>query len=359
MRQPFVGAVAAPGDSPMTASPWWAPHVYAERRPLLLARSRITAAVRKWFEFRSFVEAETPILQVSPGNEAHLHAFKTELVADDGSATPLYLHTSPEFAAKKLLAAGEPRLFTFARVFRNRERTALHHPEFTMLEWYRANEPYGTLIEDCAALMAAAAEVSGTTRFIHRGREADPFAAPERVTVDQAFRWFANIDLLATLHDRDALAAAAREQEIRVADDDTWADIYSRVLVERIEPNLGIGTATVLDEYPVSEAALARPTAHDPRVAERFELYVCGVEVANAFGELTDPVEQRKRFEMEMTEKERVHGERYPIDEDFLSALGQMPPASGIALGFDRLVMLATGAPRIEDVLWTPVADPK
>jgi lysyl-tRNA synthetase class 2 len=342
----------------MTVSPWWATHVYADRRPLLLARSRITAAVRKWFEFQSFVEAETAILQVSPGNEAHLHAFKTELIDDEGRGTPLYLHTSPEFAAKKLLAAGEPRLFTFARVFRNRERTALHHPEFTMLEWYRANEPYGTLIEDCAALMADAAEAAGTTRFVHRGREADPFAAPERVTVDQAFRWFANIDLLATLHDRDALAAAAREQEIRVADDDTWADIYSRVLVERIEPNLGIGTATVLDEYPVSEAALARPTAHDPRVAERFELYVCGVEVANAFGELTDPAEQRKRFELEMTEKECVHGERYPIDEDFLAALGQMPPASGIALGFDRLVMLATGAPRIDDVLWTPVTVP-
>ncbi len=341
----------------MTASPWWAPHVYADRRPLLLARSRIAAATRKWFEFQSFVEAETAILQVSPGNEAHLHAFKTELLADDGTAAPLYLHTSPEFAAKKLLAAGEPRLFTFARVFRNRERTALHHPEFTMLEWYRAEEPYGTLIEDCAALMAAAAEAAGTKRFTHRGREADPFATPERVTVDQAFRWFANIDLLATLHDRDALAAAAREQEIRVADDDTWVDIYSRVLVERIEPNLGIGTPTVLDEYPVSEAALARPTAHDPRVAERFELYVCGVEVANAFGELTDPVEQRKRFIAEMDEKERVHGERYPIDEDFLAALGQMPPASGIAMGFDRLVMLATGAPRIEDVLWTPVVD--
>jgi lysyl-tRNA synthetase class 2 len=343
----------------MTVSPWWAPHLYADRRPFLIGRARITAALRAWFAARDFVEAETAILQVSPGNEAHLHAFATELIGEDARRTPLYLHTSPEFAAKKLLAAGEPRLFTFARVFRNRERSPLHHPEFTMLEWYRANEPYGTLIEDCATLLAAAAQAAGTKRFAFRGREADPFAPPERLTVADAFARYANIDLLSVLDDRDALAAAATGQGIRVAADDTWADIFSGVLVERIEGKLGIGRATILDEYPASEAALARPAPHDRRVAERFELYVCGVEIANAFGELTDPAEQRRRFESEMAEKERVHGERYPVDEDFLAALGEMPPASGIALGFDRLAMLATGAQRIEQVLWTPVAEPQ
>jgi lysyl-tRNA synthetase class 2 len=341
----------------MISSPWWVPHVYADRRPFLMARARITAAVRAWFAARDFVEVETATLQVSPGNEAHLHAFATELVAPDASRAPLYLHTSPEFAAKKLLAAGEKRLFTLARVFRNRERGPLHHPEFTMLEWYRADEPYVALIDDCAALLAAAAEATETKEFVYRGRAADPFAAPERLTVAEAFRRHADIDLLATFDNRNALATAAKRQGIRVAADDTWADVFSRVLVERIEPKLGIGRATVLDEYPLSEAALARPTAHDPRVAERFELYVCGVEIANAFGELTDPAEQRRRFESEMTEKQRVHGERYPLDEDFLAALGQMPQASGIALGFDRLVMLATGAQRIEQVLWTPVAE--
>lgn len=341
----------------MTVSPWWAPHLYTDRRPFLLSRARVAAALRAWFAARDFVEAETAILQVSPGNEAHLHAFATELIGDAGRM-PLYLHTSPEFAAKKLLAAGEPRLFTFARVFRNRERSALHHPEFTMLEWYRANEPYDVLIDDCAALLAAAADAAGTTRFAFRGREADPFAKPERLTVAEAFARYANIDLLSTVDDRDALAAAAAGQGIRVAADDTWADIFSGVMV-RIEPKLGIGRATILDEYPTSEAALARPTARDPRVAERFELYVCGVEIANAFGELTDPAEQRRRFEAEMAEKERVHGERYPLDEDFLAALAHMPPACGIALGFDRLAMLATGAQRIEQVLWTPVAEPQ
>jgi len=343
----------------MISSSWWAPHVYADRRPFLLARNRISAAFRAWFGAKNFMEVETAILQASPGNEAHLHAFATELVSPDASKARLYLHTSPEFAAKKLLAAGEKRLFTFARVFRNRERGALHHPEFTMLEWYRADESYGVLIDDCAALLAAAAEAAGTKSVSFRGRAADPFAAPERLTVAEAFRRYADIDLLATLDDREALAAAAKGQGVRVADDDTWADVFSRILVERIEPNLGIGRAAILDEYPVSEAALARPTAHDRQVAERFELYVCGVEVANAFGELTDPAEQRRRFESEMAEKERIHGERYPLDEDFLAALGQMPPASGIALGFDRLVMLATGAQRIEQVLWTPVADPQ
>ena len=342
----------------MTVSPWWAPHLYTDRRPFLLSRAGVAAALRAWFAARDFVEAETAILQVSPGNEAHLHAFATELIGDAGRM-PLYLHTSPEFAAKKLLAAGEPRLFTFARVFRNRERSALHHPEFTMLEWYRANEPYDVLIDDCAALLAAAADAAGTTRFAFRGREADPFAKPERLTVAEAFARYANIDLLSTVDDRDALAAAAAGQGIRIAADDTWADIFSGVLVERIEPRLGIGRATILDEYPTSEAALARPTARDPRVAERFELYVCGVEIANAFGELTDPAEQRRRFEAEMAEKARVHGERYPLDEDFLAALAHMPPACGIALGFDRLAMLATGAQRIEQVLWTPVAEPQ
>jgi lysyl-tRNA synthetase class 2 len=337
------------------------PHVHADRRPFLEARGRIVARLRDFFRARDFIEVETAILQVSPGNEAHLHALSTGVVGPGGERAPFYLRTSPEFACKKLLAAGERRLFDFARVFRNRERGALHHPEFTMLEWYRAEEPYEALTVDCAALLAAAAEAAQARQFSFRGRSADPFAPPDRLTVAEAFERFAGIDLLATLPegeaDRAGLAAQAWAADIRLADDDTWADIFSRVLVERIEPRLGLGRPTILSEYPVVEAALARPKASDPRVAERFELYVCGVELANAFGELTDPAEQRRRFESEMTEKERVHGERYPVDEDFLAALALMPQASGCALGLDRLVMLATGASRIEQVLWTPVAE--
>ncbi|OYX30525.1 MAG: EF-P lysine aminoacylase GenX [Caulobacterales bacterium 32-69-10] len=337
------------------ASPWWSPDRHADRRPFLVARGRIKSALRGWFEAGGFTEVEAAALQVSPGNEAHLHAFATEAVSGSGERTPLYLHTSPEFACKTLLAAGETRIFDFARVWRNRERGPLHHPEFTLLEWYRAGEPYTVLMDDCGALMALAAETAGARRFTWRGHEADPFAEPERVTVAQAFDRFAGIDLLAN-PERDGLAAAATAGGVRVADDDSWADVFSKVLTQRIEPRLGIGRATILCEYPTAEAALARPTDHDPRVAERFELYACGVELANCFGELTDADEQRRRFEAEMAEKARVYGERYPIDEAFLAALAVMPSASGAALGFDRLVMLATGATRIEQVVWTPVA---
>lgn len=345
-----------------TASPWWMPHVHADRRPRLLLRNAISATVRDWFAHRDFIEVETATLQVSPGNEAHLSAFATEAIGADGSRQPLYLHTSPEFACKKLLAAGEQRIFSLGAVWRNRERGPLHHPEFTMLEWYRVGETYESLMRDCAELLALAAQRAGAKRFSFRGREADPFAEPERLSVADAFMRHAGIDLLATVAadgstDRAALHSALTKAGLRTAPDDNWADLFSRVMVEKVEPSLGQGRATILYGYPISEAALARPSADDPRVAERFELYCCGVELANAFGELTDAVEQRRRFAAEMDEKERVYGERYPLDEDFLDALTIMPQASGAALGFDRLVMLATGAQKIEDVIWTPVAN--
>lgn len=347
----------------MTAqSPWWSKDRHADRRPRLIARNRIRAALRAWFEAEGFTEVEAAALQVSPGNETHLHGLRADWMAPDGTSRPYYLHTSPEFACKKLLAGGETRIFDFARVFRGRERGALHAPEFTMLEWYRAGEPYEALMADCARVLVLAAEAAGAGRLSFRGREADPAAEPERLTLAEAFDRFAGIDLLATIPggqpDTEALAAAARAAAVRTAPDDSWTDVFSRVLVERIEPQLGIGRATILYEYPVCEAALARAKPGDPRVAERFELYACGVELANAFAELTDPAEQRRRFEADMEEKARIYGERYPIDEDFIAALAEMPPASGIALGFDRLVMLLTGALRIDDVQWTPVAPP-
>ena len=342
--------------------PFWLPGRHADRRPFLLARGRIATAVRAWFVARDFLEVETAALQVSPGNETHLHAFATELISPGGERRPLYLRTSPEFACKKLLAAGEMRIFDFARVFRNRERGALHHPEFTMLEWYRANEPYETLMDDCAALIAEAARAAGAKQFTFRDKTIDPYAAPERVTVTEAFERHAGVDLLATVSngqsDGKKLAAAAAKAGVAIAADDSWGDIFSRILAERVEPQLGIGRATLLYEYPLPLAALARSKPGSGKVVERFELYACGVELANAFGELTDVAEQRARFETAMAEKQRIHGERYPVDEDFLAALAAMPPACGSALGFDRLVMLATGAQRIEQVIWTPVVEP-
>jgi lysyl-tRNA synthetase class 2 len=340
-------------------SPWWTRARHADIRPFLAARSAITRAVRTWFDEQGFAEVETGILQVSPGNETHLHAPRTELHRADGARATRYLRTSPEFACKKLLAAGEQKIFEIARVFRDRERGDLHLPEFTMLEWYRANTTYDAVMADSIAVIARAARATGTRQFSFRGRVADPFAEPERLTVAAALERFAGIDLLATIvdgnGDRARLAAAARGR-VRITDDDTWSDIFSKVLVEHVEPNLGQGRLTILFEYPAPEAALARAKPSDPRVAERFEIYACGVELANGFGELTDAGGQRHRFTLAMDEKQRRYGERYPLDEDFLDAVAHMPEASGVALGFDRLVMLASGAVRIDQVVWTPPA---
>jgi lysyl-tRNA synthetase class 2 len=315
--------------------------------------------LRAWFDEQGFGEVETGILQVSPGNEIHLHAPRTELASADGERATRYLRTSPEFAAKKLLAAGEQKIFEFARVFRDRERGDLHLPEFTMLEWYRANASYDAVMADSVVIIAQAAQATGIGRFSFRGRTADPHAEPELLTVAAAFERFAAIDLLSTVADgkggRDRLAATAKGR-VRISDDDTWSDIFSKILVEHVEPNLGQGRLTILFEYPVPEAALARAKPSDPRVAERFEIYACGVELANGFGELTDAREQRLRFTKAMDEKQRRYGERYPLDEDFLEAVAKMPEASGVALGFDRLVMLASGASRLDQVVWTPPA---
>lgn len=340
--------------------PWWTRQSHADRRPLLAQRGRLKAAIRAQFEAQQFTEVECGALVASPGNETHLHAFETRLLGPDGADRRLYLHTSPEFAAKKLLAAGETRIFDFARVFRNRERSRLHAPEFTMLEWYRAHEDYEAVIADSLALVRLAAETVATDRFRYREAHCDPHADAERLTVAEAFTHFAGIDLLATLSasgegDADSLRSRARRGGVDVSDDDDWSDMFSKILTLRIEPRLGLERPCILYEYPVCEAALAKVSARDPRVAERFELYVCGVELANGFGELTDPVQQRARFEKEMAKKERVYGQRYPLDEAFLEALSHMPPASGVAMGFDRLVMLATGAPNIDSVLWTPL----
>ena len=342
------------------SSPWWAPHRHADRRPLLLARNRIQTAIRSWLAGEGFTEVDPAALAISPGNEAHLHGFATEAIGNDGEGRRMYLHTSPEFAMKKLLAAGETRIHAFAHVWRNRERGALHSPEFTMLEWYRVGEEYEVLMADTMAFLRLAAREAGAGMLRFRERVCDPFAEPERMSVTEAFEVYAGVDLMLSIQadgstDAGGLGAELDRIGVRRAGDDTWSDMLSRVLSEKVEPKLGMGRVTILDRYPSAEAALARKVPGDARVAERFEVYACGVELANGFGELTDAGEQRRRFEAEMAEKARVYGETYPLDEEFLAALEGMPAAAGIAMGFDRVVMLATGAPRIDDVMWTPV----
>ena len=346
----------------MTDLPWWMPARHADRRAGLIVRNRIQAALRGWLAERDFVEVDPSALAISPGNEAHLHGFGTESIGNDGVPKRMYLHTSPEFAMKKLLAAGEVRIAAFAHVWRNRERGALHSPEFTMLEWYRVGEGYDVLMDDCVEFVQIAAQAAGTRALRFRGVVCDPCAPPERLSVQDAFGRYAGVDVLRSVDRagvplRAALAEQLGRAGVRYAPDDTWSDMFSRVLGEKVEPHLGHGRITILDRYPIAEAALARPAADDPRVAERFEVYACGVELANGFGELTNPDEQRRRFGLEMDEKARVYGERYPVDEDFLAALAQMPAACGIAMGFDRLVMLAVGAARIDDVIWAPVPE--
>jgi lysyl-tRNA synthetase class 2 len=327
----------------------WRPDKLARRLPFLQARALMQAAMRQWFAEQGFVEVETPILQGTPGAEVHLTGFATDWKTPDGTVRERWLHSSPELAMKKLLAGGVPRLFQFARVFRNAEGSALHHPEFTMLEWYRAGAGYETIMADCAALLA----LCGVSELRWQDRRCDPNATPERLTVGEAFERHAGVDLFATVGDAERLS---RLSGVAMHPGDSWDDVFFRIMFDRIEHRLGIGRPTILCEYPIAMAALARAKPADPRVAERFELYACGVELANAFGELTDPAIQRARLQADMAEKERLYGVRWPVDEDFLAALEHgLPDCAGIALGFDRLVMLATGADRIEDVLWLPV----
>ncbi|MEO5375745.1 MAG: EF-P lysine aminoacylase EpmA [Alphaproteobacteria bacterium] len=345
---------------------WWTPETFAARRGTLMRRAAILAGIRRFFAAAGFVEVETPSLQVSPGMEPHLKVFATDLFEPFAAASQrLYLHTSPEFAMKKLLVAGLPRIFQIAHVYRNGERSSTHHPEFTMLEWYRAGADYRDLMSDCEALLGACCTAAGVEAFTRGDQRCDPRRPWRRITVAEAFAEYADIDLMATVSnpedpdpDPAALAAAARRIGIATAPSDRWEDIFFRVSLDRVEPGLGLDTPALLYDYPACMAALSRRKADDPRVAERFELYVCGVELANAFSELTDAGIQRRRFESDAALRRRLYGDDVPIDEDFLAALAHgMPESAGIALGLDRLVMLVTGAGAIEDVLWAPVVD--
>lgn len=345
----------------MTQLPWWHPDSFTRRRPHLTARAAVLRAIREYFGADGFVEVDTPALQISPGLEPHLQAFATTLDEPGEGSRPRYLHTSPEFAMKKLLVAGLPRLFQMTHCFRNADRSATHHPEFTMLEWYRAGADYRRLMEDCTELLRVALAAAGRARFVWRGVQCDPSGAWHFLTIAEAFARYCGIDLLATAPDPaapnlDLLAAAAAPIGIAAHAGDSWEDLFFRIFLDRIEPQLGLGVPTILSEYPVSMAALARAKPGDPRVAERFELYVCGLELANGFGELTDAAQQRARFVQDQEKKRSLYGTTYPIDEGFIAALAfGMPESAGIALGVDRLVMLASGADRIDDVLWAPV----
>ena len=311
---------------------------YIPPRSVLVARKRLGDAVRRFFDQRSFLEVETPIAVVSPGLEPHLEAFCTQEIGPDRRPTELYLHTSPEYAMKRLLGRNVGSIYQLARVFRNGERSPTHAPEFTMLEWYRQPGRLADLMDDVEALLdEVATAVDG------------PWRPPgfERLSMAEAFAR-AGLPNPIELADVDELRLAMR---VRTADDDTWNDVFHRAFLERVEPALPADRVVILHGFPASMAALARIDANDARIAERFEVFVGNLEIANAFGELTDPEEQRARFEADVAERRRLGRPAYPIDEGLLSDLGAIGDAAGIALGVDRLLMLCLGLPCIQDAI--------
>ncbi|HQT63397.1 MAG: EF-P lysine aminoacylase GenX [Acidocella sp. 20-57-95] len=317
----------------------WEPERLAARLPYLRRRGLMNAATRAFFNARGYTEVETPYAVPAPGEEVHLPVFAL-------SPPGLYLNTSPEFAMKKLLAGGAGKIFQLARVWRNEPASATHAAEFTMLEWYTPAASLSDLMTETEALLRVLLPPTVTWGGVTASLETF-----ERLTVADAFARYGGVDVLATAENAPALAAAAG---CTLRDGETWEDLFFRLLLERVEPNIGRAQPTFLTHWPAAQAALARRDPQDPRVAERFELYACGLELANAFVELTDATEQRARFEADRARRADLYGVTWPMDEDFLSAVAQLPPCAGIAMGFDRLVMLATGAPKIHDVLWLP-----
>ncbi len=325
---------------------WWLPHNFEQKLPFLNVRARVIKCLRGFFDAREFMEVETPILQVCPTIDAHIHGFKVG---------GLYLHASPEFDMKKLLVAGLPRIYQICHVFRDGDKSSLHSPEFTMLEWYRSGADYHALMDDCVDILREVAQMLGAEEYTHKGIASNPFGAWQKISVCEAFKQYADIDLMCCLNDLNGFYKSAHNMGVRVIDSDNWDDIFHSIMAEKIEPYLGVSVPTILYDYPISMASLSRKKPKDPRFAERFELYICGIELANGFSELTDAKEQRARYESEMVLKQKLYGKTYPADEDFFAALEHgMPQSAGIALGIDRLIMLACSANNINDVQWLP-----
>ena len=346
----------------MSPRPPWHPERFAARLPFLRRRARLVADTRAFFAARGYTEVETPCLVPVPGMEVHLRAFRSEYrphLGAGGARRTLWLRTSPELALKRLLVAGAGPVFELARVWRNGEAGTVHAPEFTMLEWYRPGLSFEGLMDETEAFLRAVCPPV----VAHGGVETDLRLPFQRLSVAEAFTAFCDgLDILGTEGDAARLRAEAARLGVPPRAGEGWEDLFFRLLGERVEPRIGRGRrATFLTHWPAPQAALARRDPADGRAALRFELFAAGLELANAFDELTDPAEQRERFERDVAERRRLYsaeegeGGNWEVDEDFLRALEHgMPAASGIALGFDRLAMLASGARRIEDVLWLP-----
>ncbi len=315
-------------------------------RSVLEAKKRLSDAVRRFFDQRGLLEVETPIAVLSPGIEPHLEPFETEERGPDDTRTRLFLHTSPEYAMKRLLARGLGSIYQLARVFRNGERSATHAPEFTMLEWYRHPGSLEELETDVAELLAEAADaVSGPWRP----------AGVERLDVSTAFRRVGLGDPLEALDDHRALCQRLQMAEIP---GDDWTATFFRAWLERVEPSFDENRITVVHGWPATMAALAELDEADPRRAKRFEVYLGRLELANAFAELSCPIEQRRRFDADLAYRKRNGLCTPPIDEALLADLPKIAGAAGIALGLDRLLMRCLGLRAVQDVLPFSPRDP-
>lgn len=328
----------------------------ARLRENLVMRAKIIAAIRAFFDTRGYLEVETPLVVAKPGMEPHLDPFETFVADPFGNRYDAYLITSPEYALKKLLAAGFTKIYQLGKCFRNGEAfEGRHNPEFTMLEWYQAGTDYAGIMDETEAFVKdVALKALGATKVSWRGRQIDLAQPWERLTVKEAMRKYAAIDLDAALEDKRILTEAAATLGHVMPVDVSWDDAFFSVFLNEVESKLGFERPTFLHEYPVSMAALSKVSARDPRYAERFELYIGGLELANAYTELTDADEQRRRLEEEHALRVELGRKEYGLDEDFLEAVAAMPEAGGISIGIDRLVMLLLGTSDIREVLAFP-----
>ena len=321
-------------------------------------RARLCGELRRAFEAMAYEEVETPCLVPAPGMEPHIDPFLAPYRPPEGSPRPLWLHSSPEYAMKRLLSLGWERVFQLARVFRNGEVSATHNPEFTLLEFYRAGTDYRGIMEDLERLVDRCARAllpGGGTRVVRDGRALDLAAPYDRLGVAEAFSRFAGVDLAACDGDASRLAAAARAAGHDPGPGgEPFDDVFFRVFLHAVEPRLGVERPVYLVDWPASMAALAKVKRDDPRWAERFELYAGGLELANGYTELNDAAEQRRRLVEEQALRARLGRPVFPLDERFIEAVGRMPDAGGVAVGLDRLLMLLAGARSIEEVLLFP-----
>jgi elongation factor P--(R)-beta-lysine ligase len=321
----------------------------------LRIRAQVQACIREFFVDHGYLEVETPIFVSGTGMESHLDFFHTEFCGGRERLQGV-LAPSPEHHMKRLLGAGFERIFQLTRCFRNGERSALHNPEFTMLEWYRAYSTYDTLIEDVEALTASVMRATRGSSVLVLGGDRVDLARPwPQLTVTEAFDRFGGVRLDQCADAESLRRAALAQGASSITADDSWEDAFHKLLIERVEPGLASMGAVFLKDYPIALGALARRKSGAEHLAERVEAYVGGIELANGFGELNDPAEQAERFQVEARRRDAASMPAVPLDEPFLRMLSAgMAPAAGMALGVDRLVMLCSGAATVGDVIAFP-----